>query len=138
MSIELRWDEEQHNILVMTFGYDWTTARYYDALQEISRMSDEVQQQYHVIVDARSMKLYSSAMMLDLAQSGVQRMPSNCGCTVVLTSDPLVETLVRTASALYPTLNHRLYTAHDFAGAHKIIGRYQQRQQRQRESISAD
>ena len=69
--------------------------------------------------------------MLDLAKSGIQRMSPNFGCVVVLTSNSLLETLARTASALYPTMNHRLYTTQDFTTAYKIIERYQERQQRQ-------
>lgn len=138
MGIDYHWDEEQPNILVMSFDHDWTSGHFHDAMHRLTKLAFQHRQPFHMIVDAQQMRLYSSAMMLDLAQSGVQRMPPNCGCCVVVTRSPLLETVVRTASALYPSLNHRLYPAPNFTSAYKIIERYQQRQDRQRESLSAD
>ncbi|MCA9912158.1 MAG: hypothetical protein KC496_02365 [Anaerolineae bacterium] len=131
MGIEIHWDQQTSSILVMTFHQHWAMADFHEALHKIGQLAHEFRYPYDVIVDCRQMKLYSSAMMLDLAKSGIQRMSPNFGCVVVLTSNSLLETLARTASALYPTMNHRLYTTQDFTTAYKIIERYQERQQRQ-------
>jgi hypothetical protein len=138
VGINLYWDEAQPNILVMSFDSQWVSSHYHEALTQMLQMMQKQQGTCHVIVDATQMKIYSSALMLNHAQTGVQQVSHHSGGTVVITQNTLVEALVRTTSALYPTLNHRLYTARDYASALKILERYEQRQRRNAESYSTD
>ncbi|MBZ0291623.1 MAG: hypothetical protein K8L99_03560 [Anaerolineae bacterium] len=126
MGILVEWDNQQQTIIRCTFKQHWTWNELFYTLDEVKRMSSEVNQRVDAILDFSSADLIPSGMIFSLnghqqAKTLAKKASESRGRVVIAGASRFIRLVYETFRNLTPDISTGVYFTDDLAAARRYL-----------------
>lgn len=127
MPIDVRWDDEQPDILLVIYKQPWDWRDYQSGMDRSTVLLEERGHRAHVIADVRQAGLLPKNALSYLRHGVMRNRPANLDKVVIVGLPSLAAMLLQTLRRLYPGAMRDILEANSIETARTLLNELQDR-----------
>ena len=121
MPIQVRWDNPEKTVLCQRFEGKWTGPEYYASLDEMAKISKEVNHRVHLLGDMTQSESIPALNLLAASGRVVKMVDSQFSTVIVVKAHSYFQSLVNVVRRMSPALADRVYFVSSLQEAHVLL-----------------